>query len=77
MLEMWDTCYDIANNSDGVIFSYNFGDRINSLVSSFYDTAHGSAYSSWAQLKEQHQEALEYYVSELNVDIEEFIADNQ
>ncbi len=77
MLEMWDTCYEIANNSDGVIFSYNFGDRINSYVSNFYDNAHGSDASSWAQLKEANQEALEYYVADLNVTIQEFIDSNK
>ncbi|MBQ8622797.1 MAG: carbohydrate ABC transporter substrate-binding protein [Oscillospiraceae bacterium] len=73
MLQMWDICYEIANNSDGVIFSYNFGDRINSYVSNFYDSAHGAEASTWAQLKEANQEALDYYVAELNVTIQEFI----
>ncbi len=74
MLEMWDICYDIANKSDGVIFSYNFGDRVNSYVSTFYDTAHMAEASTWAQLKESTSEALVYYVSELNTQVEEFIA---
>ncbi len=77
MLEMWDICYDIANNSDAIIFSYNFGDKLNGYVSQFYDTAHGSSASTWAQLKESYGEPLEYYVEDLNAKVEEFLVSNQ
>ena len=72
MLEMWDICYDIANNSDATIFSYNLGDKLNSVVSAYYDTAHGSEAQTWAQLKESNSEKLVYYVQELNTKIAEF-----
>ncbi len=76
MLEMWDICYEIANNSDATIFSYNFGDKLSGYVSAFYDSAHGSDASSWAQLKEKNSEPLVYYTEELNMMVEEFIAQN-
>ncbi len=75
MLSMWDTCYELGAHGDATIFSYNFGDKLNGYVSKFYDNAHGSAASTWAQLKEANSEALIYYTEELNTKIAELAAD--
>lgn len=69
MLAMWDTCYDIANKSDAVIFDYNYGDRINSYISQFIDTYRYAEPTTWAQSKESYTEPLQYYVDALNEEI--------
>lgn len=68
--------YDICNNTDGIMFSYNLGDKISKYSSAFFDNAHGANLTTWAQLKEANTDPLEYYVEELNKKIEQFIADN-
>ncbi len=74
MLEMWDTCYEIAAFGDTTIFNYNFGDKLNGYVSRFKDNGHGSEASTWAQLKEANTEALIYYTEDLNNEIAELAA---
>ncbi len=74
MLQMWDTCYEIAAHGDSTIFNYNFGDKLNGYVSKFKDNAHGSEASTWAQLKEANVEPLEYYTEDLNQQIAELAA---
>ncbi len=73
MLEMWDICDNIVNNSDATVFAHNYGDRLAGYVSAFYDNAHGSSASTWAQLKESNREPLEYYTNELNEKIAKII----
>ena len=74
MLAMWDECYRIANATDGTIFSYYLGDKLDGAVGSFIGTYHSSNASSWAQLKEKNTEALIYHTDKLNEKIAEIIA---
>ena len=77
MLEMWDNCYDLVNLSDSVIFDFNYGDKVNNYSGEFYETTRYNNPSTWAQLKEKFGEPLQYYVDELNANIQKFMEENQ
>ncbi len=77
MLEMYDTCKALAQKGENTLVEY--GEGLGSQVYSRSDgmktiarTAAANA-TTWAQSKESTGEALQYYIDELNADIEAFI----
>lgn len=73
MLDMYDTCKEIAAANPRAIVTGDMTDNINSAVSTFqYGPCRSANPSTWAQVKEQHSEALEYYLEEFNAMMEEF-----
>lgn len=74
MLDMWDAMYAIAHSHNTLV---NFGGGLGKAgdpagaMTSFnqYDND-----STWAQLKEENKERLEFYIDELNAEIEAFTA---
>ncbi len=78
MLEMWDECERIATESDATVFAYNLGDKLNSYVGTMQSCWHGGPdVSTWAQLKENNSEAIEYFTDKLNEQIAELIAEEE
>lgn len=75
MLEMWDTCYELANNSDVAIIGYGegYGTKLNSIVDRLDNLAHGDIRDTltWAQAKEKYTDNLTFYCDELNATISE------
>lgn len=73
MLEMYDTCYEIAARDPIIILTgdvpSNLQDPLNAVESGITRAAEPT---SWAQLKEQHKESIEYYIEELNTLVEEY-----
>lgn len=78
MLHMYDNVYELAN-SDNTILLYGdgFGGKLSSTVSSIECTSRGSTADTWAQLKEKYESSLQYYIDELNKDMEEYIENNR
>lgn len=76
MLEMWDTCYDLCNNSDAVVINYGegYGTKLNNVVNTLNNLAHRDIRdtTTWAQAKEKYSESLAYYVDDLNTSITDF-----
>ena len=78
MLEMYDECYELAQQSTHALVDYELGmgDKLNSAVEAVKTTSRGAPNDakSWAQSKEANSEKILYYVEELNINIEEFIS---
>ena len=74
MLDMWDTCYALANANDTSLVIY--GDGLTESVASFYNNFESQGFiqdiSSWAQLKEANSDGLQIALDELNKTISEF-----
>lgn len=50
---------------------------MNNYSGEFYETTRYNNPSTWAQLKEKFGEPLQYYVDELNANIQKFMEENQ
>lgn len=75
MLDMWDTCYELANTDNTVIdYEHGIGSKLADAVSNCVNFTLNQEPSTWAQLKEKYAEQIDYYVNELNTDIAEFVA---
>lgn len=82
MLQMYDTCYDLANTGAGnIVIGYGayqdggYGPEIGEIVKAIEQNAQSvsrQGAKSWAQLKEENSVKLEYYIDELNKSLEEF-----
>ena len=74
MLDMWDTCYALANANDTSLVIY--GDGLTETVASFYNNFESQGFiqdiSSWAQLKEANADGLQAALDELNKTVSEF-----
>ncbi len=66
MLQMLDICYEIANSNSIVNFSSGCQSQLKSAISNCIGGTLGNNPSTWAQLKEQYGEQIEYYIEELN-----------
>ena len=77
MLDMWDTCHALANNSEHTLiyYEYGLGKQLADVVSTIEGNGHSNDAKTWAQLKESNSEKLAYYVDELNKQISEFDPD--
>lgn len=73
MLEMWDTCRELALANQRIDLTgdlpTNLGDALGSLSNGIIRNANPS---TWAQLKEQNREKVDYYIEELNALIAEY-----
>ncbi len=75
MLTMYDTCVDIANSgSVMVVYDAGYGSKLYNAVDTIERNGHNQDASTWAQLKEQYGEQVNYYVSQLNTELAEYIA---
>ncbi len=77
MLNMYDECYriasELAENGEAIVLYGDGLGNVNSYASQFETQGFvaGGA-QTWAQLKEQNQETLNYYLDDLNTQISEF-----
>ena len=74
MLDMYDECYRLATSNENVIVVYDsgLGDKLQAVTEKYESIADSSDASTWAQVKEAYNEQLEYYVAELNAQIEAY-----
>ncbi len=74
MLEMYDTCVDIANSGSViVVYDAGYGSKLDNVVNTLEGNGANQEASTWAQLKEKYTEQLVYYVDALNADIDKYI----
>ncbi|HIV11072.1 MAG TPA: extracellular solute-binding protein [Candidatus Faeciplasma avium] len=67
MLEMYDTCKQIAEAHPRAIVTGDMTDGLNNIVASLqYGPCRSANPSTWAQVKEENRESLEYYLEEIN-----------
>lgn len=73
MLDMWDVCRELALANQRIDFTgdlpKNLGDALGNLDNGIIRSANPS---SWAQLKEQNRDAVEFYIEELNQRIDDY-----
>ncbi len=81
MLEMYDTCKALAQKGENTLIEYGagLGTDLSKLTGNLKTIARtsGERATTWAQAKEKHMEAINYYVEELNYLIEEHKASVQ
>lgn len=75
MLEMWDECYRLSTSHNVVVtYDASLGDKLSEVVGDMEGVYSLSTNpSTWAQLKESNREKLDYYISDLNTTIDEYI----
>ena len=67
MLEMWDTCREIALANQRIDLTGNLPDGLQNTINNLGNgIIRNTTPSTWAQLKEQNQESFNYYIDELN-----------
>ena len=66
MLEMNDRCQELAKGYPVVNFSPGCPAQLNSAVNNLITGTTGNNPQTWAQLKEQYMESIEYYLEDLN-----------
>ena len=75
MLDMWDTCERLAAENVRMFYTgnlpQNLQDAYDRLTWNIQRT--GGQYS-WAQIKEQYAEQIDYYLEELNDTLDTYIA---
>ncbi len=78
MLNMYDTCKAIAQNGDTatVYYGNGLGDNLWQTAEALKSSARQNPNNaqSWGQAKESNSDTLQYYVDELNLNMEEFVA---
>ena len=78
MLAMYDTCKELAQKGENTLVEYGegLGKKVYTLSNDMKIIARSAPDSakSWAQAKEQNEEPLQYYLDELNADVEEYIS---
>ncbi len=73
MLEMYDTCYELTQSNPVMCVTGNLQPQLESAVNSLTQGITRSENpSTWAQLKEQNRDAIDYYIEEINAMIDEF-----
>ena len=73
MLEMHDTCNRIVAENPRMFYTGDLPTGIQDIYNNFdWNIRRSGASSTWAQLKEQHREAFDYYIEELNAIIDEY-----
>ena len=73
MLEMYDYCVEMANNSESVILAYDaagFGGNLFSTIDTIEKNGMQLNTSTWAQIKEANSDMLQYYLDDINAEIE-------
>ena len=66
MLDMNDTCQQLAKDNPVVNFSSGCPAALNTAVNNLITGTTGNNPSTWAQLKEKHADSIAYYLEELN-----------
>lgn len=74
MLDMWDICYELSNSPETAMVNYEagLGSKLSSAISDYEGIAFSSNASTWAQIKEANSEKLQYYIDDLNRQLDEF-----
>ncbi len=75
MLDMYDICKQLVLDNTVMFYTGDLGDNLNSAYNSVsWGINRAGASSSWAQLKEQQRDTIDYYLEELNAIISEYNA---
>ena len=72
MLEMYDTCYEIAKSNVQMYYNGNLTSELDSTYGKLRDGGKLNQ-STWAQLKESYRDTFDYYLEEQNALIDEYI----
>lgn len=77
MLDMYDHCYALAQETIQMYYNGNFTDALNKTYNSLRDgVARSSTPTTWAQLKEKYTDTFDYNLAEQNDQIARFIEEN-
>ena len=73
MLAMYDECYALAT-ADHTIVTYGegYGDKLYTVLDTLERIAQSADASTWASLKESYSEQVDYYVDQLNQQIDSY-----
>ncbi len=75
MLDMYDECRRIILKNSGMYLNGNLTDNVNNAYNAFRDkVARDTGATSWAQVKEEYKDQLDYYLVEQSDIIKDYIA---
>lgn len=77
MLDMYDKCVELANG-ENVILAYDenaLGSSLGKICTDIERNGMQSDAQTWAQIKEQHEDQISYYLEELNSEVDNFVAE--
>ncbi len=76
MLDMYDHCMELSRSPYTVLtFSYGLGNRLYDLaIEHTMNIGRQTESKTWAQVKEANEEAILFYIDELNADVAEYVA---
>ena len=76
MLDMYDHCMELSRSPYTVLtFGYGIGNRLYDLaIENTMNLGRHADARTWAQVKEANEEAIIFYVDELNKEVAEYIA---
>lgn len=75
MLDMYDLCVELANDTDNVILAYDenaLGSTLGKAQQDIERNGMQSNATTWSQIKETYGDQITYYLEELNADIAAF-----
>ena len=73
MLEMDEICKQLVQDNVVMFYTGDLPTNLNNIYNNIdWGINRGGAGTSWAQIKESNREALDYYLQELNAEIEKF-----
>lgn len=74
MLDMYDECRRLILKNAGMYLNGNLTDSANDAYNAFRDlVSRSNTETSWAQVKEQYKDQLDYYLEDMNVQIKAYI----
>ncbi|MCD8006353.1 MAG: extracellular solute-binding protein [Oscillospiraceae bacterium] len=71
MLEMDSICYEIASANQIMVLTGDLSDGLENAISGIMGERNDSP-STWAQLKESYRDMVDYYIEELNAQIDSY-----
>lgn len=78
MLEMYDTCEDLAAENVRMFYTGNLPENLQSAYNSLdWGINRAGGTSSWAQLKETYADQIDYYIGLLNEELDLYITTGQ
>lgn len=77
MMDMYDECRRLILKNAGMYLNGNLTENANNAYNAFRDkVARDSGATSWAQVKEQYKDQLDFYLEEMNDEIDKYIEDH-
>ena len=74
MLRAWDECMDLVRANVRLYYTGNLTDRVEQLYNQFdWGVMRTGGSNTFTQIREQNRDTLEYYLDDLNAQIDNYV----